>query len=179
MQEGKAYLELKQWDEAGTFAGYASIFGVVDNQNDVLEKGAFAHSLQDTQNRVRLLWQHRFEEPIGLFTRMKEDERGLYVEGKLLLEVQRAREAHALLKEGAIGGLSIGYLPVKHRYDAARGVRVLEEVALYEISLVTFPANEQAKIHAVKGENEAMRHAPYDFIHCSEAFERAMKVLLQ
>lgn len=177
IEEGVGCLELKQWDEAGCFAGYASIFGVVDNQNDMLEKGAFAVSLADTKNRVRLLWQHKFEEPIGVFTRIQEDERGLYVEGKLLLDVQRAKEAHALLKEGAIGGLSIGYLPVRHRYDAARGVRILEEVALYEVSLVTFPANVQARVHAVKEDRDGSRH-PYDFIHCSEAIDHAMNVLL-
>lgn len=171
-------LQLKQVDNEGRFAGYASIFGVVDNQNDKMLHGAFTRTLQEQDGDIRLLWQHRFEEPIGAFSLLREDARGLYVEGRLLLEVQRAREAHALLKAGAICGLSIGYVPVKYHIDAATGVRVLEEVALYEVSLVTFPANGEATVHAVKEDEDlsaAIRSGA--LIRFADEVDRAIGIL--
>lgn len=170
-------MELKSIDEQGRFSGYASIFDVVDNHDDMILRGAFSQTLLENEGDIKLLWQHNFDEPIGVFTEIREDERGLYVEGKLLLDVQRAREAHALMKARAIAGLSIGYIPVKYHIDAQTGVRVLEEVALFEISVVTFPANSAAKISAVKNltpaeEQSVMRCG--DFIHLSDAIDRAM-----
>lgn len=170
-------LQLKSVDELGHFAGYASIFGVVDSQNDRMQTGAFRETLKDTANNVRLLWQHNFDEPIGVFTSLQEDARGLYVEGKLLLDVQRAKEAHALLKAGAICGLSIGYVPVKYHIDPQTGVRVLEEVALYEVSLVTFPANTQATVQAVKQEDMAAEMRSGHFIRLSDEIDRAISIL--
>lgn len=168
-------LHLKSYDENGSFAGYASIFHVVDNQQDMMLAGAFASTLEKSGG-IKLLWQHNFEEPIGYFTQLREDARGLYVEGKLLLDVQRAKEAHALLKAGAIAGLSIGYVPVKYRIDPQTGVRLLEEVDLYEISLVTFPANEQATVHAVKQEElQHLRNG--DLIRLSDGIDRAIAAL--
>lgn len=169
-------LQVKALDEQGAFAGYASIFHVVDNQNDMMLEGAFTDTLADPEGDVKLLWQHNFEEPLGYFTLLKEDARGLYVEGRLLLDVQRAKEAHALLKTGAIAGLSIGYVPVKYHIDPKTGVRMLEEVALYEVSLVTFPANEQATVHAVKREDTAHIRSG-DMIRLSDAFDRALSIL--
>jgi uncharacterized protein len=172
-------LQLKSVDEQGRFAGYASIFGVVDSQNDRMQSGAFRETLKDKSNAIRLLWQHNFEEPIGVFTLLQEDARGLYVEGRLLLDVQRAKEAHALLKAGAICGLSIGYVPVKYHIDPQSGVRVLEEVALYEVSLVTFPANAQATVQTVKQEDWSAELRSGQFIQLSEAIDRAIHVLEQ
>lgn len=168
-------LHLKSYDDNGAFAGYASIFHVVDNQQDMMVAGAFRETLEKSGN-IKLLWQHNFDEPIGYFTQLYEDARGLYVEGKLLLDVQRAKEAHALLKAGAIAGLSIGYVPVKYHIDAPTGVRMLEEVDLYEISLVTFPANEQATVHAVKHE-ETQHLRNGDFIRLSDEIDRAIALL--
>lgn len=179
MEQGMETLQLKQLDDDGRFAGYASIFGVVDNQNDMMRRGAFMRTLEEQDGDIRLLWQHRFEEPIGIFSLLREDARGLYVEGRLLLDVQRAREAHALLKAGAICGLSIGYVPVKYHIDADTGVRVLEEVALYEVSLVTFPANSEATVHAVKEDGElenAIRSGA--LVRFSDEVDRAMSILL-
>lgn len=171
-------LQLKAVDEEGRFAGYASIFGVVDNQNDRMEAGAFRETLKDNTQGIRLLWQHNFEEPIGVFTLLREDARGLYVEGKLLLDVQRAKEAHALLKAGAICGLSIGYVPVKYRIDPDTGVRVLQEVALYEVSLVTFPANSEAIVHAVKqDEDMSVLLRSGQFIRFADEIDRAIAAL--
>lgn len=179
MEQGMETLQLKQLDDAGRFAGYASIFHIVDNQNDRMLPGAFRQTLQDQQGDIKLLWQHNFDEPIGVFASMREDARGLYVEGRLLLDVQRAKEAHALLKAGAIGGLSIGYVPVKYHIDPETGVRVLEEVALYEVSIVTFPANSDATVQAVKEDAEsvaAIRSGA--FIRFADAVDRAIATLL-
>lgn len=144
-------LQLKALDAHGRFAGYASVFHVVDNQRDIVLPGAFARTVKGRAGDIKLLWQHQQEEPIGVFDRMFEDARGLYVEGALLLAVARAREAHTLLKARALSGLSIGYSPVRYRIDAKSGIRRLSEVELWEVSLVTFPANASANVTVVKG----------------------------
>lgn len=143
-------LNLKSIDSQGRFAGYASVFNVVDNQRDIIKRGAFAQTLKGRVPDVKLLWQHQQEEPIGVFDAIFEDSTGLYVEGRLLLDLQRAMEAYTLLKEGAIKGLSIGYSPVRYHIDASTGIRYLSEVELWEISLVTFPANAAANVTVVK-----------------------------
>lgn len=144
-------LELKSLDTQGRFAGYASVFDIIDNQRDVILRGAFSHTLRNRNGEIKLLWQHQQDEPIGVFDRIFEDKHGLYVEGTLLLTVQRAKEAYSLLKEGAINGLSIGYSPVHYHIDAYSGIRYLSEVDLWEVSLVTFPANVAANVTVVKG----------------------------
>lgn len=141
---------MKAVDEAGVFSGYASVFDVVDNQNDRIRKGAFGRSLRERGMDVRLLWQHKTDEPIGVFTDIKEDSHGLYVKGALLLEVQRAQEAYALLRSGAMNGMSIGYSVRRAEYDDVTGVRNILDVDLFEVSLVTFPANEAATVLSVK-----------------------------
>ena len=174
-------LELKTLDNAGRFAGYASVFDVVDNQSDVMLRGAFTRTLDGRSSEIKLLWQHQQHEPIGLFDRMFEDEHGLYVEGRLLLSVQRAQEAHTLLKARAINGLSIGYSPVRYRIDPDTGVRYLAEVDLWEVSLVTFPANDAANVTVVKQSmptaewNEAQQSG--HLIELSAALDRAMQAL--
>jgi HK97 family phage prohead protease len=122
----------------GRIEGYASLFGEPDDSGDVVAPGAFSASLEGGPRRVKLLWQHDAAEPIGVWETVEEDERGLRVAGRLLTEVRRGAEAAVLLRAGAIDGLSIGYQTVK----AARlpnGGRKLLQVALWEVSLVTFP----------------------------------------
>lgn len=148
-------LELKSLDATGRFAGYASVFNLVDNQRDMVLRGAFSRTLKGRMSAIKLLWQHQQSEPIGVFDRIFEDERGLYVEGRLLLDVQRAKEAYTLLKEGAVNGLSIGYSPIRYKTDQMSGVRSLIEVDLWEVSLVTFPANAAAGITVVKERESA------------------------
>lgn len=149
-------LDLKSIDGQGRFAGYASVFNVVDNQRDIILKGAFFNTIRGRIGEIKLLWQHQQDEPIGIFTRIFEDARGLYVEGELLLDVQRAKEAHTLLKAGAISGLSIGYSPVHYKIDAKTGVRLLTEIELWEISLVTFPANAAAGVTVIKQQEKSL-----------------------
>jgi uncharacterized protein len=148
-------LEMKSLSETGVFAGYGSVFDRVDSQRDVVVRGAFAATLDKRRpSDVKLLWQHDVLEPIGVIEELFEDDIGLYVKGRLLLDVARAREAYALLKEGVVKGLSIGYSPLRYSIDPDSGVRMLKAVELWEISLVTFPANDAAQITVFKD------HAP-------------------
>lgn len=122
------------------FEGYASLFGVPDGAGDVVAPGAFAASLRKRPAReVRMLYQHFAHEPIGVWDAIREDGKGLYARGRLTLDVVRAREVRALIADGALDGLSIGFRTVRARRDAKTGLRRLEEVELWEISIVTFP----------------------------------------
>lgn len=142
-------LDLKREpDNDGMFEGYASVFGVVDQGMDVVERGAFMRTIG--QRKVKMLWQHDQSQPIGVWDKIEEDERGLYVRGRLLKEVEKGREAMALLRAGAIDSMSIGYRTVDEALEGDGMVRRLKEIDLYEISLVTFPMLPDAKVTAVK-----------------------------
>ena len=143
-------------DTAGQFEGYASLFNVPDLGKDVVEPGAFAASLARRGPRgIKLLWQHDPSEPIGQWLTLREDGRGLFVRGRLSLGVARARETLALMRDGAVDGLSIGFRTVKARSDPRTGYRRLTEIDLWEISIVTFPLLPQARISAVKSGGHA------------------------
>ena len=136
----------------GTFAGYASLFGVADLCRDVVERGAFAASLRKRGAAgIRMLYQHDPNEPIGTWTEVREDRRGLFVRGRLATDAARAREVLGLMRAGALDGLSIGFRTVRARRDAATGVRRILEADLWEISVVTFPMLPGARIETVKG----------------------------
>ncbi len=152
--EKHLHLQVKQetLTEEGTFTGYASIFGNKDSYNDIVQKGAFTNSLRD--RKVKLLWQHCPNKPIGKFTKIYEDDKGLFVEGQLFLDIQLAQEAYSLLKNDGIDGISIGYRNIKTEYDEENDIRYLKEVELYEASIVTFPANETATVMDVKKEEK-------------------------
>lgn len=142
-------LDLKREpDQDGVFEGYASVFGVVDQGMDVVERGAFAKSLG--RRKVRMLWQHETDKPIGVWEDIHEDERGLFVRGRILKEVDKGREAMALLRAGAIDSMSIGYRTIEAMAEGDGRVRKLLEVDLFEISLVTFPMLPDAQVTGVK-----------------------------
>lgn len=149
------FLDLKAVNAAaGQIEGYASLFDVPDSDADVVARGAFEESLAVWKKSGRtppLLWQHDPSAPIGIWTQLKTDSKGLFVRGQLFVdEVARAAEAYALVRKGGLSGLSIGYQPQKVRRDSSKGLRVLERLKLFEISLVTFPALESARITSVK-----------------------------
>jgi HK97 family phage prohead protease len=130
--------------------GYASVFGQVDQGGDLVAAGAYARSLAalaGAGRAVKMLWQHDPREPIGVWDEVREDGRGLHVRGRILTDVARGREAAALIGAGAIDGLSIGYRTVKAAKDA-EGRRVLSELDLWEVSLVTFPMLPEARVAA-------------------------------
>lgn len=147
--------ELKAISDDGVFEGYGSVWGVEDWYRDVMLKGAFAkslaaHKLKGTM--PSMLWQHRDDNVVGVYEEMKEDDYGLYLRGRLLKEdVAQAREAYALMKVKAITGLSVGIRVQVDEYDRNSDVRTIKEAELWEISLVTWPANDLARVESVKG----------------------------
>jgi len=147
-------LELKFLAETGVFEGYASVFNVVDKVHDKIAPGAFRESLAAHRKSGRLpplLWQHNTQEPIGAWREMREDNHGLYVKGDLFVnDIALAKEAYKLLKENVVSGLSIGYHTQESYREQKSGVRVLTKLDLLEVSLVTFPANEMARVSSVK-----------------------------
>lgn len=146
-----AAFELKAANEEGVFEGYASVFDLEDDGADVVQRGAFTTSLKARgPQEIKLLWQHDPSQPIGVIDDIMEDARGLFVKGRLLLDVARAREALALMRSGVLDGLSIGYRAKKARHNRVQGVRILDEIDLWEVSLVTFPMQQAARIHAYK-----------------------------
>lgn len=150
--------ELKSIANDGTFKGYGSVFGEVDSYRDIVLPGAFNKSIAADfgakGRKVPMLWQHRAAQPIGIYTEIKEDAHGLYVEGEINMEVQQGKEAHSLMKQGALSGLSIGYETITEEWDKDNRVRKLHEVKLWEISPVTFPAGDTARISSVKSFDE-------------------------
>lgn len=140
-----------QDDETGLFEGYASVFGAVDQQNESVAKGAFQTTLAHWQHDKRwpkMLWQHDPQTPIGIWDSMVEDDYGLFVRGRLLLDLQQGRETYTLLRSGIVDGLSIGY--IARQYHQEGSVRILDEIDLYEVSLVTFMSNPYAKVTSCK-----------------------------
>lgn len=147
----KSYpMEIKEISDEGYFSGYGSVFDVVDDWDDVIVRGAFAETLQS--KTPVMLWQHDSAEPIGVYERVYEDEIGLWVEGRLLLDLEKGREAYILLKNRAIRGLSIGFLPIAWEDEMRdrKKIRVLKSIDLWEVSLVTFPANKKAVVDEIK-----------------------------
>ncbi len=132
----------------GYFEGYASTFGTLDSYDDIVVKGAFTDGLG--KRKVKMLWQHGGYDVIGSYPEIYEDDRGLYCKGRINLGVEKGREAYALLKAGDVDSMSIGYSTKLSEYDSEKDIRYLKEIDLWEISLVTFPANDMATITDVK-----------------------------
>lgn len=146
-------LHVKDVSEEGTFEGYGSIFGNLDSYGEKVMPGAFAESLakhRQEGSKPLMLWQHNPDEPIGVWDDLAEDGKGLKGTGRFVLETTRGREAYALLKAGALRGLSIGYREVEVEPDGNN--RLLKKLDLKEISVVSFPANRRARVEAVKSE---------------------------
>jgi len=156
----KAYEEDEDEKQYGRFEGYASVFNNTDLGNDVIKDGAFRKSLKERGPRgIKLLYQHKSDMPIGILEDVKEDENGLFVKGRLALRTTAGRDAYELLKMGAIDGMSIGFRanPDEVSYDKRSRKRMIGEVDLMEVSLVTFPMNPSARVRSVKGEVISIR----------------------
>lgn len=132
--------------------GYASVFNVVDQDNDIILQEAFAKSIEefDAGRKVPFLWQHKIDQPIGVIDKLEADNYGLYMSASVLGSVQQASEAFELIKSGAINGLSIGYHPLEYHYAENAKYRYISAINLLEISLVTFPANGEAIVTRFK-----------------------------
>lgn len=143
-------LDIKSLSLDGLFEGYASLFNKEDLGHDIVMPGAFRETIRERgPSGVKMLFQHDPTQPIGLWLKLQEDARGLYVRGRLLSEIARAREVLALMRSGAVDGLSIGFRMVKGARDRA-GVRRLEKIDLWEISVVTFPMQPDARVSGLK-----------------------------
>ena len=159
-----ATFEIRTFDaNTRTFTGYASTFGgMPDSYGDVVAIGAFKRTLRERAGKIVMLWQHDITQPIGLWEDIREDGHGLIVRGRLV-DTQAANDAYVLLKAGAITGLSIGFSTVQSRLDPDGMTRILTDVELYEISLVTLPANDAARIFDVRtGVPMSATHAVLD-----------------
>jgi uncharacterized protein len=142
-----ALMDFKADDETRTIEGWASIYDYTDSQKDIVVRGAFAKSLKN--GKPAMLWQHRMDSPIGVWDVAEETDKGLLVRGRIL-DTATGNDAYKLAKAGAVKGLSIGYTPKRQEFDRDKGTRKLLEVELHEVSLVTFPANDRAKLTRVK-----------------------------
>lgn len=152
-QHFAAPFQVKELGANGYVSGYASVFGEVDAQREVVAKGAFRRTLAEMTKTGRspaMLWMHDLRQPIGIWEQVREDARGLVVEGQLAIKTQGGADAYELLRMGAVTGLSIGYRTVASRMEDKTRTRVLLDVDLFEISLVTIPANSAARITQVK-----------------------------
>lgn len=140
-------------DDDGSFEGYASVFNNKDLGNDVIRRGAFLESIAERSPKgVKLLYQHKSDEPIGVIDSLEEDSKGLKIKGRLAMGTQKGKEVFELMKMGALDSMSIGYRlkPDGYKYDPKDKRRIIKSVDLMEISLVTFPMNPKAKVTKVK-----------------------------
>lgn len=141
--------EFKSLNDAGHIEGLAAAFGNVDGGGDRVIPGAFAATLADRKGApLPMLLHHDQRRPIGVWTSLTETADGLYAKGRFTMATRDAQEAYALAKDGALAGLSIGYVARKHAMAGA--VRQLQTVDLFETSLVTIPMNDRTKVRGVK-----------------------------
>lgn len=149
--------ELESADESGEFSGYAAVFGNKDSGGDIIEKGAFSKTIREDFDRIKILSQHTdCELPIGKPLELREDDKGLFIRGKIS-DTAKGRDIQMLMKDGVLNELSIGYDAVEFDYDSEQGVRRLKEIKLWEVSIVTWAMNDQAKIDEVKSLVEGLR----------------------
>jgi uncharacterized protein len=158
--------QIKLDADSGKFAGYASVFGGVDSYGDTIVRGAYDYTLR-THGKPKMFFNHdSLSLPIGKYTVAKEDDHGLYVEGEFTRGNSVAEGVHAALKHGTVDGLSIGYWLKKGDYDETADGRVIRRVhRLSEVSVVTFPADEAARVDldSVKSEDIAAIESVKDF----------------
>ena len=137
-------------DESGEFSGYAAVFGNEDEGHDIIQKGAFAKTIAEDFDRIKILSQHEsYDLPIGKPLELREDEKGLYIKGKIS-NTSKGRDILTLMRDGVLNELSIGYDAVAVEFDGKTGIRYLKEIKLWEVSIVTWAMNDQAKIDDVK-----------------------------
>lgn len=144
-----------------TIEGYAAYFGNVDSYGDIIEQGAFTKTLKENNNRVKVLWQHNTNEPIGKPIQMEQDSKGLYIKAKISM-TDVGRKAMELMRDGVIDEMSIGYDIIKDEFKGKN--RMLKELRLWEFSPVTFAANEKARITSAKNFNDLL----YDIKHADK-----------
>ncbi len=154
----RASVSVANISKSGSFEGYASLFNVIDLGRDLVLPGAFKDSLKAKRpGSVKMLWQHDAAQVVGSWTRIIEDHKGLKVSGQLNLAVAKAREVYALMLEGAVDGLSIGFRVQQASKDPSTGIRRLVKLDLWEVSIVTFPMLPAARVEQVKQQSSDAR----------------------
>jgi hypothetical protein len=169
MQNRAFKLEIKSISDQGIFTGMASTYNNIDLGGDIVDPGAFTRTLGHKGGQVPILFAHDSRQPIGL-GRLTDTQKGLAIEGELAMEVAKAREAFALMKKNVLRGLSIGFDTV--RDTVTNGVRHLQELKLYEVSVCVFPMNENATVTGVKTRDAAaqIRSLRATLRECGKAF---------
>lgn len=175
MKNIKLSLKLLEGEEGseGKIQGYGAVFGNKDFHGDIISPNAFDSTLSGDPSKVKMLWMHNSSRPVGVWNRIDKDEFGLITEGSLLLDVQDGRDARAHAKAGTVDGLSVGFIPKTERFDKTLNANVIEDVKLLEISLVTFPANDLARISHVKSMNEISSEE--DLVRTKRAIESYLR----
>lgn len=149
--------ELTSADDTGEFSGYAAVFGNVDNGLDVIEKGAFTRTIKEDFDKIKILALHNDNWlPVGKPLELREDNKGLFIRGKIS-DTAMGRDIKTLLKDGVLNDMSIGYDVVRYDFDSEEGIRHLKEIRLWEVSIVTWAMNDQAKIEEVKSIAESLK----------------------
>lgn len=144
-------VEFKTVGENGAIEGYASVFGEVDLARDIVMPGAFTASLKARgASKVKMFFMHNQSDPVGVWTDIAEDSKGLHAKGRVLIETARGKDVHEQVKAGALDGLSIGYRTIKSRHDVSKKARLLDQLDLWEISLATIPLLDSARVTSVK-----------------------------
>lgn len=158
--------------EAATFSGYAVIWGERNGHNEIVQRGAFAKTLaahKAAGTRPVMLWSHNPSEIIGVWNEVREDDKGLYVEGQLLTEITSGREAHERMKAGAVNGLSIGFRVYPGGERRSGGIRYLTDINLPEISVVGMPSAGNARITSVRNNGRSFESAAAFIDACRKA----------
>ncbi len=153
METKELPLEIKADADSGEVEGYGSVFGNIDLGGDIIAAGAFADSIRE-KAQLPMLWQHNPGDVRGLWTEMSEDDRGLKLKGQVAMDTTGGRDAAALMRMGALKGLSIGYMTRDSSMDEQTGIRTIKQADLWEVSLVTFPMNPEAQVASVKSVDE-------------------------
>lgn len=144
-------------DSKGIVKGLGSVFGNVDSDGDIIEMGAYSKTIQENRNRIKYLYQHRLDKPIGKMTELNETEKGLEFVAEIATKTSLGRDVYEMIKAGVISENSVGFRTVKEQYDQVEKVNRIKEVKLYEISAVTLAANPLALIEGVKSVEEAVK----------------------
>lgn len=157
IEDDKHYLNIE---------GYASVFHVEDSYKDIIMPGAFTESLKEYKSgKVKFLWQHDYNFPIGVIDLLYEDKHGLFLKGRILKNIAKGKEACELILNKAINGLSIGFVVKDYSYNQA-GRRLISAIDLHEVSIVTFPANSMSTINQAKSQK-------LENVSLEDAFEKA------
>lgn len=166
-------VKLAEVDEDGSFEGYAAVFNNIDTGYDLMEKGSFTKTLAEkSPNQIKLLYQHDRYKPIGVIKEIKEDRKGLWIKGKLNVNTTLGAEVRSNMQEGVLDSLSIGYRATDYQYKeiGKNTIRVLKAVDLWEVSVVTFPANPKATVQSVKSATAPSFNLGLEIIKCMANF---------